>query len=45
MSSEFNVHKDFMEQLDKVLDVDTGLAYCCDSEEFYQEMLLTYLDD
>ncbi len=39
-------HKeDFISQLAAFLDTATGLAYCCDSEEFYKEMLGTYLDN
>ena len=45
MSSTSNIHNDFIGQLDTILDTVTGLAYCCDSEEFYKEMLLTYLDN
>lgn len=26
------------------LDTDTGMIYCCDNEEFYREMLMSYLD-
>ncbi|MDD6572749.1 MAG: response regulator, partial [Thermoflexaceae bacterium] len=35
----------FTGQLEGILDTATGLAYCCDSEEFYKEMLCTYLDE
>lgn len=27
------------------LDTETGMTYCCDSEEFYQEMLASYLSN
>ena len=33
--------KSFLEQLD-FLDTESGLAYCCNSEEFYREMLISY---
>lgn len=33
--------KCFLEQLD-FLDTESGLAYCCNSEEFYREMLISY---
>ncbi len=33
--------KKFLEQLD-FLDTVTGMAYCCNSEEFYREMLQTF---
>lgn len=26
------------------LDTDTGMVYCCDNEEFYREMLMSYVD-
>lgn len=45
MSSTSMIHRDFVGQLDTILDTATGLAYCCDSEEFYKEMLLAYLDN
>ena len=32
----------FLEKLD-FLDTKTGMEYCCDSEEFYKEMLVTFL--
>lgn len=32
----------FLNRLD-FLNTETGLAYCCDSEEFYKEMLLTFV--
>ena len=34
--------KNLMERLD-FLDTVTGMAYCCDSEEFYREMLKTFV--
>lgn len=34
----------FLEKL-SFLDTDTGMAYCCDSEEFYKEMLESYLSN
>lgn len=37
-------NEDFIAKLSVFLDTATGLAYCCDSEEFYKEMLGTYLD-
>lgn len=45
MPSTNDICKNFIEQLDTILDTATGLAYCCDSEEFYKEMLLAYLDN
>lgn len=33
-----------IEQLGGLLDTATGLGYCCNSEDFYREMLLAYLD-
>ncbi len=45
MLSVDNTQKNFIEQLNKVLDTTTGLAYCCDSEDFYKEMLVSYLDN
>lgn len=45
MSSTSNIHRNFIEQLGMNMDIATGLAYCCDSEEFYKEMLLAYLDN
>lgn len=36
--------ENWIAQLAAFLDTATGLAYCCDSEEFYKEMLGTYLD-
>ena len=35
--------RDFLEQLD-FLDTKTGMMYCAENEEFYREMLLTYLN-
>lgn len=35
----------FIDRLAGVLDTTTGLSYCCNSEEFYREMLLAYLDN
>lgn len=35
--------KSFLEQLD-FLDTETGLTYCAGEEEFYREMLVSYLD-
>ena len=32
-----------IERLDTLLDTTVGLSYCCNDEEFYQEMLTTYL--
>jgi response regulator RpfG family c-di-GMP phosphodiesterase/signal transduction histidine kinase len=32
-----------LEKLSPFLNTETGMAYCCDSEEFYQEMLGTYI--
>ena len=32
----------FLEQLN-FLNAATGMAYCCDNEAFYREMLLTFL--
>lgn len=34
--------KNLLEQL-SFLDTETGMVYCCDSEEFYLEMITTYL--
>lgn len=45
MSPTEKGHKGFIEQLHTILDTATGMAYCCDSEEFYEEMLLAYLDN
>lgn len=45
MSSTSNSQENFIGKLDTILDVTTGLSYCCDSEEFYKEMLLSYLDN
>lgn len=33
------------EGLDALLDTSVGLGYCCDSEEFYREMLTTYIEN
>ncbi|MGN0620584.1 MAG: response regulator [Porcipelethomonas sp.] len=35
--------KSTMEQLRSFLDVKSALAYCCDSEDFYKEILGSYL--
>ncbi len=35
--------KSFLDSLD-FLDTATGMTYCCDSEDFYKEMLGSYLD-
>lgn len=32
-------------RLKGVLDTDMGLGYCCDSEEFYREMIVTYIEN
>lgn len=32
-------------RLQGVLDTDIGLGYCCDSEEFYREMIVTYIEN
>lgn len=32
-------------RLKGVLDTDIGLGYCCDSEEFYREMIVTYIEN
>lgn len=32
-----------IKELDALLDTAAGLNYCCNEEEFYQEMLLSYL--
>ena len=37
--------RNLIEQADAYLDTATGLTYCCDSEEFYIDMLLTYLNN
>jgi len=34
--------KSILEKLD-FLDTETGMAYCCDNEEFYKEMLRTFV--
>jgi putative two-component system response regulator len=36
---------DFLERLSGFLDTETALSYCCDSQEFYKEMLFTYLNN
>lgn len=33
----------FMSDLDGILDVKTGLTYCCESEDFYKEMVESYV--
>jgi response regulator RpfG family c-di-GMP phosphodiesterase/signal transduction histidine kinase/HPt (histidine-containing phosphotransfer) domain-containing protein len=35
--------KSLLDRLSPFLDTQTGMAYCCDSEEFYAEMLGAYL--
>ena len=35
--------KSFLERL-SFLDTETGMGYCCNSEEFYKEMLTVYLN-
>ena len=35
----------FLDELKEFLDVDTGMTYCCNSEDFYKEMLTTYVDN
>ena len=37
--------RNLIEQAGAYLDTATGLTYCCDSEEFYIDMLLTYLNN
>ncbi|MCM1213601.1 MAG: response regulator [Lachnospiraceae bacterium] len=32
-------------RLDGLLDTSLGMEYCCDSEEFYQEMLVSYMEN
>ena len=41
-NQEYKEQQNFAERLD-FLDVATGMAYCCDSEAFYKEMLMTFL--
>lgn len=41
--TEENVEKTFLEKLD-FLDVQTGLAYCAEDEDFYKEMLRDYME-
>lgn len=36
-------HDTLLEQL-SFLDVSLGFSYCCNSEEFYKEMLISYID-
>lgn len=38
------VGKSFLEQLD-FLDTETGLTYCAGEEDFYREMLVSYLEN
>lgn len=35
----------FVDEIKEFLDVDTGMTYCCNSEDFYKEMLTTYVDN
>ncbi|MGN0495260.1 MAG: response regulator [Lachnospiraceae bacterium] len=35
----------FLDELKEFLDVNTGMTYCCNSEDFYKEMLTTYVDN
>jgi putative two-component system response regulator len=37
------VGQSLLDRLSPFLDTQTGMAYCCDSEEFYAEMLGSYL--
>ena len=43
-SEEVETEVGFLEKL-AFLDVQTGLSYCCDSEEFYEEILRSYLQE
>lgn len=36
---------ELLPRLQGILDTATGLAYCCDSEAFYREMIVTYLEN
>ncbi|MCM1541754.1 MAG: response regulator [Blautia sp.] len=39
------VNSGLLARLDGVLDTALGMEYCCDSEEFYQEMLSSYIEN
>ena len=41
--AEETVEKTFLEKLD-FLDVQTGLTYCAEDEDFYKEMLRDYME-
>lgn len=41
---EGNTEQSLLEQL-SFLDTETGMSYCCDDEEFYREMLSSYISN